>query len=773
MMARIRIGGVVDPSIQKSFSDIGKLTSNLKEELAPIGKIAGIGFAALGTGVAFAAKSSDEYLRACNQLQVSTGATKEEMEGLGDVLKGVYSNNYGENFEDISNSMGLVKQQMGDLSNTDLQSITEDAYAIKDTFDIDIGESVRGANQLMKQFGITGDEAYNLIAQGAQKGLNQNGDIADQVAEYAVYFSDLGYSAEDMFNVMISGAENGVFQIDFLNDAMKELGIRTKDNSDGTKQAFSELGLNADETTKMFANGGEEALKATSMVNQALFDMKDKVKQNQLGVQLYGTKWEDVGITTIEALGNITSEVDKTSNALDQIKEIKYDSFSQFLVGIKRQIEVAFLPLGEAVLPILNDFANWFKDNGVPRLQEFSNILKDNLPGALNSIGSGLQKVVPLLKAALPIIVGIGAALGALKIINIGRSIIGIMTKVGGIFRTVGSAVSLFAGGAGTLGEALGLIMGPVGWIILGIGALATGFTLLYQKCEPFREMINGLFSKLGNYITTTIMPAIQGVGEKFSGLFNAIGGFGDWLGVKLGPVFEVIFPMIGDAISLVASQIGGYIEGVITSLGGIVDFLTGVFSGNWQLALDGLKATFQGVFDSLTSIALAPFNWILDKIGEVKSSISSISFSGIGESLSSGISNIATSIVPKFANGGIATRPSICGEDGTPEMVIPLVKNARSLSLLQQAGNILGYNAIEKSGGFERNKPREISVIGRKTVNSKDNNNGGNSPTFIYAPQISGSFSEEEFRRLEQSFEDFKAMFEKCKIEEERVSFG
>ncbi|CAI3560056.1 MULTISPECIES: phage tail tape measure protein [Clostridium] len=764
MMARIRIGGLIDPSLKESFSEIGNLTKNLKEELAPIGKIAGLGMAGLGAALGFASKSTNEYVKASNQLQASTGATSEEMKGLQNVLKGVYSNNYGESFEDISNSIGLIKQQIGDLSNSDLQTITEDAYALKDTFDIEIGESVRGANQLMKQFGITGDQAYNLLAQGAQKGLNQNGDLADQVAEYAVYFSDLGYSAEDMFNIMASGAEAGVFQIDFLNDAMKELGIRTKDNSDGTKQAFAELGLNADETTRMFANGGEEALKATSMVNKALFSMEDKVKQNQLGVQLYGTKWEDVGISTIEALGNITDEINMNATALNKIKEIKYSSFGDALVGIGRQIEVAFLPLGDVVLPYLNEFANWFKDVGVPKIQEFADILAEKMPSIIEQVKS----LLPIFKSMIPIIAGIGAGLGTLKIINIGKNIFDIFSKIAGVFKSIGTAVSLFAGGAGTLGEVMMLIMNPVGWIIAGIATLTAGFVLLYRKCEPFKEMVNSLFSKLANYISTTILPAIQNLGNKLSGLFKAIGGFASWIGEKLAPVFQVIFPMIGSAISLVSSVIGARIEGVIKALGGIIDFLTGVFSGDWTLVLEGLKTTFSGIFDAIFVFARKPFEWILEKIGVIKEGLSSFSFSGF---LGKIVGKSETNEMPQFAKGGIATQPSICGEDG-PEMVIPLVKSARSMSLLQKAANILGVSNGADSSGFERNKYRNISTREYKS-DAENKTSQSEAPTFVFAPHIDGNVTQDAIQKLEETFEKFKEMVEEIQREKESVSFG
>ena len=74
---------------------------------------------------------------------------------------------------------------------------------------MEVEESVRAANSLMNQFGISADEAYNLMAQGAQNGLNANQDMCDVINEYSVQYANAGLSAEEMFNMLVSGAEQG------------------------------------------------------------------------------------------------------------------------------------------------------------------------------------------------------------------------------------------------------------------------------------------------------------------------------------------------------------------------------------------------------------------------------------------------------------------------------------------------------------------------------------------------------------------------------------
>lgn len=245
-----------------------------------------ISVAMVGVGTV-AVKTSDDCKGALNTLQAQTGATAEEMEGLKDTLLSIYSNNYGESFEDVAESLANVKQQTG-LAGQALEDFTKNALILRDTFDMEVTESTRAADMMMRQFGVTGEEAFNLIAQGAQNGLDKNGNMLDSINEYSVHFKQLGLDAEDMFNMMSNGAQKGVFDYDKLGDAIKEFGIRAKDGSDSTKEAFSALGLDADKITQAFANGGEGAEQAFQQVNEALANCDDKVLQNQAGVALWG-----------------------------------------------------------------------------------------------------------------------------------------------------------------------------------------------------------------------------------------------------------------------------------------------------------------------------------------------------------------------------------------------------------------------------------------------------------------------------------------------------
>lgn len=332
--------------------------------------------------------------KALNTLQSKTGATAEDMKQYGEIIDNLYNDNFGEDKNDLADSIATVKQQLGNISSEKLEEATEKALLMRDTFDFEVNESIRAANMLMKQFEISSDEAYTLIAQGAQKGLDKNGDLLDSINEYAVHYKQQGYSAEEFFNSLINGTAAGTFSVDKLGDAMKEFGIRAKDTADSTTEGFNLIGLNADEMRSKFAEGGETAKQATQETIAALFALDDKVKQNQAGVALFGTMWEDLGAQGIKALTDVSGEADKTASTLKDINDIKYNDIGNQSEQLKRKLKTELLePIVKKYLPEIEKKADWVIDN--------------------------LPKITATAEDMLPVVVGIGSAFAGWKVASI------------------------------------------------------------------------------------------------------------------------------------------------------------------------------------------------------------------------------------------------------------------------------------------------------------------------------------------------------------------
>lgn len=374
-----KTGEKISEKLSESASVAGNLGGALKESLGAatesslplvgnIGKLteglSGAKVAALGAGVAAAGvvvagvKGANDINSAMNQLTATTGATTEQSEKWRGVLESVYKNNYGEDYGDIADGIEQITKNLGDMDSEPLQSVTESAFALRDTFGYEIPESTRAAKAMMDNFGISGDQAMNLIAEGTQNGLDYSGELLDSISEYSVQFNKVGLGANDMFAIFQKGAESGAFNLDKVGDAVKEFSIRAIDGSDTTVDGFKKIGLNADEMAKKFSAGGDTAKEAFQQTIKGLAEMEDPIAQNTAGVDLFGTMWEDLGPEAVTAMADIQTSSYDTADAMNQIKDVKYDDLSSQFETLKRNVSTAVIPIGEALIPLLQTLAS-------------------------------------------------------------------------------------------------------------------------------------------------------------------------------------------------------------------------------------------------------------------------------------------------------------------------------------------------------------------------------------------------------------------------------
>lgn len=363
------------------------------------------GIAAAMTGAALAVTSkADEMRQAMNGFAAETGTSRAELSRYQDVLESIYANNYGESFEDIAQSMGQVTRQLGEMDDDKLQALTEDAITLRDTFGYEVNETVRASKAIMGSFGISGEQAMNLIAAGAQNGLDYSDELIDSIKEYSVQFAKMGLTADDMFRIFQQGTDSGAWNLDKVGDAIKEMSIRVVDGSDTTIEGFTLIGLNADEMAKKFAAGGETARDAFQQTMQALAQMNDPLAQNTAGVDLLGTMWEDLGAEVVGQLGGITDEAYASADALKEIQSIKYDDLGSVLEGLKRSAELAIVPLGEALLPTFakaaqnagDSVTQMAKSLSSSRMKNAARSLTDTLGGVIDGLSDFAGTVVPL-----------------------------------------------------------------------------------------------------------------------------------------------------------------------------------------------------------------------------------------------------------------------------------------------------------------------------------------------------------------------------------------
>lgn len=362
--------------INKKFGEIGKVVGKFA-----LGAAAAIGSFAIGVGIK-AVNSAKDLDSAVKNLGNQVGAGTQEMKEFEGIITDLYKKDIGENFQDLADMIAEVRKQT-QLSGDALKDFTGYAAKFGQVYDAEISESTRSANMLMNQFGLESEEAFNLMVQGMEQGLNKNDDFLDSINEYSNHFKNLGFTAEEMFDLYISGAESGAFSIDKLGDAVKEFSIRAKDNSDTTKKAFKDLGFDSEKTMKIFANGGDKANEKFKDVISSLGKIKDKIKKDEIGVALFGTMWEDLGGDVVLSLGNVQNSFDKTVNSAKGLNSVQYTDLDSMISTLGRTIEVDLLiPIGQALMPLLMELLDGAAEKLpgiIDKFKEWGNLLTSNI----------------------------------------------------------------------------------------------------------------------------------------------------------------------------------------------------------------------------------------------------------------------------------------------------------------------------------------------------------------------------------------------------------
>lgn len=460
-------------------------------------------------------ETAGDTISAMNKIQAATGATESQMEEYGKVLNDVFNDNFGESMEEVGESISTVVQQLGHMDGDSLKQVTEDAYLLKDTFDFDMQESLRAAKMLMDQFGMSSHEAYTLIAQGAQDGLNKNDDLLDTINEYSVLFHNAGLSAEDMFNMLKNGADSGAWSIDKLADAFKEFTIRLQDGT--SDDALKQIGLDADEIKEKFNEGGDVAKQAMEQIMSGLSGVTDK-SQRYLAMQtMFGTMFEDLGEKGVQALMNISGNADQTADTLEKMNSVRYNDLNSALEGLGRNIltrvSQPFTEASKNMSDGIQSVANRITNGGLgDSLEKLGETMARLISGFVDFASKAAPPVIDALAWMVdhgPIVAG---AITAITVAFKYESISKFASFVVGLAGNLGTLIRV-ATETGTAMGALNAVMTltPTGILVAGIAGLAAGLGAFAikaansanaqdefnQKCEETAQKVSDLKAEM------------------------------------------------------------------------------------------------------------------------------------------------------------------------------------------------------------------------------------------------------------------------------------
>lgn len=672
-------GGFLDGVVN---SVNGVLQNVLGLKGVSISSATAIGGAFVAAG-GYAVNAANDMQGAMNQFSAATGVSGEALDEYEQTLKDIYAGGYGESIGEIAGAMANVKQQLGDISQTDLKTITEGVYTLSDVFGADFNETLRGVDQLMVQFGISAEDALDLMLKGSQNGLNYTDELGDNISEYAGKFAQAGYSAEDYFQLLQNGTEGGAYNLDKVNDAINEVTTRL---ADGTiEEALGSFDENTQNVFKAWQNGEATQKDVVDAIVANIQNCTNEQEALTLAATAFGTMGEDANLDFVASLTSVGDTYDDVNGKMEEMQEVKYDDLTAQLEALKRSVEQLLVPLGEALIPLLSTLLEAFS----PVVE----MLGESLTPAFDMVAQVIQSISPMLET----LVGFCGQLIEISLQLVGEA----LTPLFDIFMQILEPV----------GQLVSALLGPLTQLFEGLLEPLT--TLISEAMEPILGLFNDLLSPLTSLISgllpplqslfNGLTPILEALFDALTPVFDALGMIADTVGSVLSPVLRVLAEIFTGVLGVAIDNIMGVLDSLLDVFGGVIDFIAGVFSGNWEQAWNGIVRIFKGIFNTIPSAIQSVINAAIGVINGIIGGINTVTgIVGIPK-----IPKIPTVSIPRFHAGGIVDFEA--SDEG-----LALLKNGEMvLTQAQQAELFAAANGIGSLGGSERPISLNVTLTG------------------------------------------------------------
>lgn len=465
----------------------------------------------------------------------------------------------------------------------------------------------------------------------------------------------------------------------------------------------------ANMAAKMGGDASSMALKLGRALNDPILGMSSLTRQ---GVTF--TDQQKDQVKAMVASGNIMGA---QKVILDELS-VKYggaaQAAGQTLPGALARAKVGFGELSKAafsaivpvLLPAVNAIASAMV-KATPFVEKFAELFGSKLSAGLNAVKGPLgtlraafapvldaigaafkalwpsiQKLLPIaiqlattfspfqivLKAIGPILPTLVSAVGKLAV-ALGGALMKVMTQIMPIITKVASILG------GTLAKVI-LTLVPI--ITKLVGVLGPILTVVLKAVAPLITML----AKVASQLLVALMPLLKPILALITPLLQLIGPILSPLiklvtlliGVALKPLlqsFQLLIPIITGVVKAITDVLVPVVKTITAVLKGLTDFVTGVFTGNWKKAWNGILEIFRGVFQGQLEIAQGLVNGIVDLINGVIKGVNNVG-SAVGIKIA--LVPHWTGSLPGLADGGtvIAGGSVLVGERGPEVLDLP-----------------------------------------------------------------------------------------------------
>lgn len=613
---------------QDTAEDVGQIAENTKgaalmqtaDQLSAVGdKIQDIGTKAMD--------AYSETENAVTKVNAYFGETGQAAEESANVIKSVYSDGVGESMDSVADAVLMVKKNLGDLSETDLTNLTQQAITLDELYGIDMNETLRGVNSLMQQYGLTAQEAMDYIVVGTQNGLDKTNELGDNLSEYAGKFSQAGYSASEYFQLLDNGLKNGAYNLDKVNDAINEVTTRLVDGTIG--ESIGSFSTKTQELFTSWQNGGATQKQVIDSIVADIGNCTNQQEALNLAALAFGTMAEDGNLKFITSLTSVGSTYDSVKGSAQGMFDATTTPMQQ-MESNTRKLQQALVPLGEklaelanAILPplvsVITTVGGWF----------------EKLPGPVQNFVIILGALLAAFTALTPVIAAISVVMGALNI-----SVLPIIAVIAAVAAAIAGIIAIIQNW-GAITQWFGELWNT---ICTGIGAMVDSLKAWFSNLWTHLQSV---WEGICNVVQTAVMllgSIIQGAIDIITLPFQMI-----WENCKgiVSSVWEGIKSVVSSAIHAVSSTISS----VMSAIKNVITTVWNAISSKVSSVLNTIKTTVSTVFNAVKSVASSVWNGIKSVISSVvdgiKSKVSSV-FNGVKSTITSifnGIKSTATSV--------------------------------------------------------------------------------------------------------------------------------
>jgi hypothetical protein len=502
------LGGVFE-GLKGGLGDA--LSGGLIGGLVGGGLAAGIqaGLGAVADGFGAIIDGGRELVAAQGNLQAATGASGEEFEALKASAEDAFIGGVGGSLAEATKAIANAKASLQDaLPNDQIGEFVKNAAALGSLYDKDVNEVVSKSAPFVRQFGLEGQEAFNLIAFAAKEGKTSQDDVLDTIAEYSGLLQEAGFSAEEFAAQIAVAGQEGLFTTDKIGDSIKEAQIRLK--AGDTAKAIADIqgslpkamGATLKELEGLATSGQisiKEFLERSGGAIEEAFSAGDisEAMRSQLQVAIAGTPAEDLGAEAYARMfGAPIPKEEIAAKALQAGKEAQ-NAAGQYLTfdAFSKKLELAFQQASQSIVLAL--------DGVFKTLTPIINFVSANLGTIATVVGT-----IAAAFAGYNIVVGISTAATA--------AYAAVQTALGGSISI--ATVAQYAWN-------LAMSLNPIGAVVAALAVLGAGIyaitDALSVSAEETREQAEANVEliqtqKKANEEQTTMTKGTKSMADEF-----------------------------------------------------------------------------------------------------------------------------------------------------------------------------------------------------------------------------------------------------------------